>query len=283
MLKIGTFTTLTTLTTLTTQMNQQTVLVTGATSGIGLMIANKLHENGFKVFGTGRYPEKHNVPFELLPLDVTSDESIKKCIELLLTKTQALDVLINNAGSSLGGAIEETPVEQAQKLFETNFWGVVKITKAILPLMRERGSGKIITIGSYYGLIGAPMVGYYSASKHALEGLFKSLRLEVKQFNIQVSVIEPSFYKTNIAASGERVAVTIPGYDRIRKRVMDFVRQAITTAQTPEPVAGLVLKIINTKEPKFSYRIGRNAWFLPALQFLWPKRFESVYLKMLKF
>ena len=264
-------------------MTQQTVLVTGATSGIGLMIANNLHENGFKVFGTGRQPDKHTLPFELLPLDVTSDESIKKCIELLLTKTQVLDVLINNAGASLGGAIEETPVEQAQKLFETNFWGVVKMTKAILPLMRERGNGKIITIGSYYGLIGAPMVGYYAASKHALEGLFKSLRLEVKQFNIRVTVIEPSFYKSNIAASGERVAVTIPAYDKIRKRVIDFVRQAITTAPTPEPVAELVLKIMNTKEPKFSYRIGKNARFLPALQFLSPRRFERVYLKKLKF
>ncbi len=264
-------------------MNQQTVLVTGATSGIGLMIANKLHDNGFKVFGTGRHPDKHNLPFELLPLDVTSDESVKKCIALLLTKTQTLDVLINNAGASLGGAMEETPVEQAKKLFETNFWGVVKMTKAILPLMRERGSGKIITIGSYYGLIGAPMVGYYSASKHALEGLFKSLRLEVKQFNIHVSVIEPSYYKSNIAASGERVAITIPAYDNIRKRVMNFVREAITTAQTPEPVADLVLKIINTREPKFSYRIGKNARFLPALQFLSPQRFEKVYLRKLKF
>jgi short-subunit dehydrogenase len=218
-----------------------------------------------------------------LPLDVTSDESIKKCIELLLTKTQVLDVLINNAGASLGGAIEETPVEQAQKLFGTNFWGVVKMTKTILPLMRERGSGKIITIGSYYGLIGAPMVGYYSASKHALEGLFKSLRLEVKQFNIQVTLIEPSFYKSNIAAAGERVAVTIPAYDSIRKRVMNFIKEAITSASTPEPVAELVLKIINTREPKFSYRIGKNSRFLPALQFLWPAMFEKAYLKRLKF
>src|ERR1017187_1477875 len=116
--------------------NQQTVLITGATSGIGLLIAKKLHDNGFKVFGTGRYPDKHKdkVPFELLPLDVTSDESIKKCVEILLTKTPVLDVLINNAGLSLGGAVEETTIEQARKLFETNFLGAVKMTKAIFRL-----------------------------------------------------------------------------------------------------------------------------------------------------
>ncbi len=263
-------------------MNQQTVLVTGATSGIGLMIANKLHENGFKVFGTGRHPDKHKVPFELLPLDVNSDESIKKCIELLLAKTQVLDVLINNAGSSLGGPIEETPVEQARKLFETNFWGVVKVTKAILPLMREQRSGKIITTGSLSGLIGAPIIGYYSASKHALEGFFKSLRLEVKQFNIKVSVIEPAFYKTNIGTAGERVAATIPDYDLIRKRATDFVGESIASAPTPEPVAELILKIVNTKEPKYSYPIGKNSKFLPTLQFLSPGMFESGYLKKLK-
>jgi short-subunit dehydrogenase len=262
--------------------NQRTVLVTGATSGIGLIIANKLHDKGFKVFGTGRHPDKHKVAFELLPLDVTSDESIKKCIEVLLTKTQALDVLINNAGSSLGGTIEETPVEQARKLFETNFWGVVKMTKAVLPLMREQRRGRIITIGSFYGLIGAPVVGYYSASKHALEGFFKSLRPEVKQFNIKVSVIEPSFYKTSIGAAGERTASTIPDYDKIRKPVLEFVGKSLAGAPTPEPVAELVLKIINTKEPKFSYPIGKNARFLPALQFLSPAIFESRYLKMLK-
>jgi len=264
--------------------DKQVVLITGATSGIGLLIANKLHNNGFKVFGTGRHPAKHQdkVLFELLPLDVTSDESIAKCIEILSTKTPVLDVLINNAGFALGGVVEDTSIEQARKLFETNFWGTVKVTKAILPLMREQRSGRIITTGSLSGLIGLPAMSYYSSSKHALEGFFKSLRFEVKGFNIKVSVIEPAFYKTNIDAAAELAPETIKDYDKIRKQVSQFVADTLANAPTAEPVAELVLKIIKSKEPKFSYPIGKNSKFLPMLQFLSPAMFESGFLQKLK-
>jgi NAD(P)-dependent dehydrogenase (short-subunit alcohol dehydrogenase family) len=263
---------------------KQTVLVTGATSGIGLLIANTLHNNGYIVFGTSRYPEKHKdkVPFELLPLDVTLEASIQNCIDILLTKTPVLDVLVNNAGGFLGGSVEETTMEQAYRQFETNFWGAVKMTKAVLPVMRKQRSGKIITTGSLIGLIGVPLSSYYAATKHALEGFFKSLRFEVKNFNIKISVIEPSFYKTNIDAAGELATESIADYDKIRKLVNDFVEESISSSPTPEPVAELVLKIVQTKEPKFSYPIGKNSKLLPALQFLSPSTFESGFLKKLK-
>ena len=261
---------------------KQVILVTGATSGIGLLIATTLHNNGYRVFGTSRSPEKHKTPFELLPLDVTSEESVKKCVETLMTKTPVLDVLVNNAGGFLGGSVEETTMEQAYKQFETNFWGAVKMTKAVLPVMRKQRSGKIITTGSLVGLIGIPLSSYYSATKHALEGFFKSLRFEVKNFNIKVSVIEPAFYKTNIDAASDQAPETIDDYNQIRKLVSDFVSNSVNSAPTPEPVAELVLKIVQAKEPKYSYPVGKNSKFLPALQFLSPAMFEKGFLKALK-
>lgn len=264
--------------------NKEVILITGATSGIGLLIANKLHSNGYLVFGTSRFPEKHKdkIPFELLSLDITSPESIKNCFELLLTKTPVLDVLINNAGTFLGGFAEETTIEQAYKQFETNFWGAVRMTKAILPIMRRQGAGKIITTGSLSGLIGVPFSSFYCASKHALEGFFKSLRLEVKNFNIQVSVLEPSFYKTNIDAASELAAAAIKDYDETRKRVNIFFEKSVASAPTPEPVADIVLKIVKAKKPKYSYPVGRNSRLLPILQFFSPVMFETGFLKKMK-
>ena len=264
--------------------SKQTILITGATSGIGLLMANKLHSYGYKVFGTSRFPDKYRnkVPFELLPLDITSQESILHCVELLFRRIQVLDVLINNAGAFLGGSVEETTIEQAYNQFEINFWGAVKMTKVILPIMREQGAGKIITTGSLIGLIGVPLSSYYAATKHALEGFFKSLRLEVKSFNIKVVVMEPAFFKTNIDASSVYADETIRDYDEIRKRANDFIKNSVAAAPAPDLVADTVLKIIKAENPKFSYPIGKNSKFLPALQFLSPGMFETGFLKKLK-
>jgi short-subunit dehydrogenase len=170
--------------------NKKTVLITGATSGIGLSIATRLHKNGFEVFGTSRYPDRYEneFPFELLELDVTSQESVDRCVVQLFSRIKNLDILISNAGTILSGNVEEITIEQGKQQFETNFWGSVRVTKAILPYMRQQRFGKIIVTGSLVGLIGAPFSGYYSASKHAIEGFFKSLRFEIKKFNVHVSV-----------------------------------------------------------------------------------------------
>ena len=228
------------------------ILVTGASSGIGLLIANKLHNEGFTVFGTSRNPEKYRnkVPFRLLSLDVTSDQSIRNCINRLMLEVQTIDVLINNAGGLLAGSVEETAIEQAYKQFETNFWGSVKMTKAVLPIMRSQRSGKIITISSLIGLIGIPFNSYYSASKHALEGFYKSLRLELRPFNIKVSVIEPGFFKTNIDKDAEYGNESISDYEHSRKKVFRFFSESLAKSPAPKPVADVVLKIVNEKNPK---------------------------------
>lgn len=264
---------------------KEIILITGSTSEIGLLVATTLHKNGYKVFGTSRTPNKYKdkVPFELLPLDLNSQESINICIQLLQSRTPKIDVLINNAGVFLGGSVEETTIEQAQKHFETNFWGAVKMSKAILPIMRDQRYGKIITTGSIVGLIGMPFSSYYSASKHALEGFFKSVRLEVKKFNIHVSILEPSFYKTGIDAASEFASETIGDYNETRRKALDFNEKSFENAPTPEPVADAVLKIIKSSAPDFSYPIGKNTSFLPVLQFLSPTLFEKGFLQELNF
>jgi NAD(P)-dependent dehydrogenase (short-subunit alcohol dehydrogenase family) len=254
----------------------QTVLITGATSGIGLTIANRLHNNGFKVYGTSRFPDKHQdkVGFDLLPLDITSETSIHNCIGLFLSKSKTIDALINNAGIGVCGSAEETSAELADKQFQTNFWGAVHVTKAILPIMRQQRHGKIITIGSLAGLIGVPFQSFYAASKHALEGFFKSLRFEIKSFNIKVSVVEPGFFKTNLHHAFEFATPSISDYDTIRTNALGVFSNSINNAPTPEPVAEAILKILHSKNPRFSYRIGSDAKTLPFLQFAFNRLFE---------
>jgi short-subunit dehydrogenase len=262
----------------------QAVLITGATSGIGLCIANKLHDNGFKVFGTSRFPDRHQykVKFELLPLDVTSATSVQECIASVLSKSATLDVLINNAGIGICGSAEETSTELSHKQFQTNFWGAVNMTKAVLPSMRQQKTGKIITIGSLAGLIGVPFQAYYAASKHAIEGFFKSLRFEVKSINIKVSVIEPGFFKTNLHEALEYAEPGISDYDDIRTGALAVFSKSINNAPSPNPIAETVLKILNSKNPRFSYRVGNEAKTLPFLQFTFYRLLELGTAKKFK-
>lgn len=256
----------------------KTILITGAGSGIGLAIAQSLKNKGYRVFGTSRSPEKYTdkFDFELLPLDITSIASIQNCISLLVEKAATIDVLINNAGIVVVGSAEETNIELAVQQFDTNFWGAVNMTKAVLPIMRKQRSGKIITIGSLAGLIGVPFESYYAASKHAIEGFFKSLRFEVKSFNIKVSVIEPGFFKTNLMANPEYYAKpTIDDYNAIRKGPVEVITESFDNAPSPQPVADTVLEIISSKNPRFSYRVGKDAKTLPFLQFAFNRLFEK--------
>jgi NAD(P)-dependent dehydrogenase (short-subunit alcohol dehydrogenase family) len=254
----------------------QTVLVTGATSGIGLAIANELHKNGFRVYGTSRTPEKHrhNLPFELLELDITSDSSIQNCIDTLLSGSGKIDVLVNNAGIAINGSAEEISLEQAYRQFETNFWGAVKMTRAVLPAMRQQRSGKIITVGSLGGIIGIPYQSYYSAAKHALEGFYKSLRIEVRSFNIKISIVEPGFFKTNLHDAYEYANPSIRDYNNLRNKALPVFSKSVLRAKTPDPVARTILRIIKSRNPGFSYRIGKNTWLGPFLQFMYYRLFE---------
>lgn len=263
----------------------KTVLITGASSGFGLMLANDLHRKGFNVIGTSREPEKYKgkVAFKLLQLDIDDDNSIASFAEEVLNRTKKLDVLVNNAGFMVTGLAEETPIDVARKQFETNFWGTVKVTNAILPQLRKQKSGQIITVSSIVGLIGPPNLSFYTASKHAVEGYFKSLRYELNQFNIKVSVVEPVWFKTNlghnaVASKGNAIA----DYNTLRTKADAATQKGLNEAQSPEAVVNSISKLIGTKEPKFSNPVGKMSGMIAFLQSFAPKMLESTMLKELK-
>ena len=261
---------------------KKTVLITGASSGFGLLLATRLHDQGFEVIGTSRHPQNHagRFPFKLLRLDVTDDASIKFFLEQLFANIPRVDVLINNAGYMLTGIAEETPVEAAREQFETNFWGTVKVTNALLPFMREKKGGQIITVSSIVGLIGPPNLSYYSASKHAVEGYFKSLRFELDPFNISVSMVEPVWFKTKlgvnaVASKGQQIAA----YDQYRRRVDAATQKGLDEAQAPDAVVEKIIRLIGARKPPFRNPVGKMSGMIVFLQHHAPRMFESSILK----
>jgi short-subunit dehydrogenase len=260
---------------------KKNILITGASTGFGLMLANKLVESGFNVIGTSREPEKYKekVPFKLLRLDISDDDSINSFSKELYTQIEKLDVLVNNAGFFVTGLAEETPIKIGLQQFETNFWGTIKLTNAVLPHMRSLKQGKIITVGSFLGLIGHPNLSYYSASKHALEGYFKSLRFELNQFNIKISMIEPTFHKTNFVNNAVATHVNIKDYDTFRQKIHSYYNNELKKAPEPTAVANAIIKVINSKNPKFSYPVGKGTSMILTLQRFLYNAFEGIILK----
>jgi short-subunit dehydrogenase len=258
---------------------KQTILITGASSGFGLIVANKLHESGYTVIGTSRNPEKLRVPFKVLALDIADDDSIQSFRNELFRHISTLDVLINNAGFYLSGLAEETTIEQGKKQFDTNFWGTVKLTNELLPHFRKQKFGKILTVGSIMGLLNFPNAAYYGASKHALEGYFKSLRFELNEFNIKVAMVEPMGFKTNILHSSVVAEKKINDYDSYRHKIHAFSSDLFGNAPEPSPVINTLIKLVEVKNPTFSNPVGQGASLFLATQHFAYKTFEKSVIK----
>ena len=245
----------------------QTILVTGASSGIGQATARLLSDHGFRVFGTARKPDSTRVHgFTMLALDVRSDDSVRACVEQVIAQAGRLDVLVNNAGYSITGAAEETSLEEAKAQFETNFFGSVRMVNAVLPGMRARGAGKIINISSLAGNTAIPFSAFYSASKFAVEGYSESLWYEVRPFGISVSLVEPGFVNTPIGEASPAAARSLSAYDTSRKRMLAAFGHALEGGIAPEQVARRVLQIIERREPGLRYRVGAQATWLPRVR-----------------
>ncbi|WP_320052464.1 SDR family NAD(P)-dependent oxidoreductase [uncultured Acetobacteroides sp.] len=258
---------------------KQTILVTGASSGFGLMVATQLCKQGHTVIGTSRNPEKHQLPFKMLALDIADDNSVKDFGKELFKHISQIDLLINNAGYYLSGLAEETTIEQGRQQFETNFWGTIKLTNVLLPYFRKQRFGKIITVGSIMGLLNVPDASYYGASKHALEGYFKSLRFELNEFNIKVAMVEPMGFKTNLLHSSVTAETKINDYDSYRNKVSAFANDLFTNAPEPTPVINTIMKLVENKNPKFSHPVGKGASVFLAIQLFAYKAFESSVIK----
>jgi short-subunit dehydrogenase len=259
----------------------KTILVTGASSGFGLMIANQLHKSGYTVIGTSRNPEKHqsSVPFKLLELDIADSNSIATFTKHLFGEVKKLDVLINNAGYYLSGLAEETTIEQGRMQLETNFWGTVKLTNELLPHFRKQRFGKIITIGSIMGLLSFPSAAYYAASKHALEGYFKALRFELNEFNIKVAMVEPTGFKTNVISNSISAERKIDDYSSYRKKVEAFAKDLFSKSPEATPVVDVLLKLVEEKKPKFNHPVGKGVSVMLGLQHFTYKTYEKAIIK----
>jgi len=252
----------------------KTVLVTGASSGIGAAVAQLFHRRGFLVFGTSRSAGPGSVhEFPLLKLDVNSDASAKACVDEVLARAGRLDVLVNNAGFALGGAVEETSIEEAKEQFETNFFGVVRMVKAALPHMRAGRSGRIITIGSLAGLMAIPYNAFYTGTKFALEGYMEALWFELRPFGISVSLVEPGFVHTAINQAARFVAQPLAAYDGPRDRALAVIDRSIEKGIAPELVANAVLRAAQSKSTRLRYRVGADAHWLPRLKHATPWNF----------
>jgi NAD(P)-dependent dehydrogenase (short-subunit alcohol dehydrogenase family) len=239
---------------------KKVVLITGISSGIGEATARLLVQRDFIIFGTARNPSGvEAIPgAELLPLDVRSDESVNTFVDTVLKIVGRLDVLVNNAGYMLGGVVEEVTMEEAKAQFETNFFGVVRMVKKVLPIMRTQGSGQIINISSGIGLAPLPFVGFYAASKFALEGYTEALRHEVKPFGIRVSLVEPGFITTQLYNNELLAGNLISDYDPWRQRASAAVRKHREKSLDPSRVAESILRIIENKSPRLHNIVSKE-------------------------
>ena len=236
-------------------------LVTGASSGIGQATAERLAKAGYKVYGTSRRGgQTGNRSFEMLKLDVTNDDSVTAAVNEVIGREGRIDLLVNNAGFSLATAgAEESSIEQVQSIFDTNFFGIVRMTRAVLPHMRKQGSGRIINIGSIVGFLPAPFMAFYCATKHAVKGYSQSLDHEVRTLGIRVAVIEPAGTSTQIDANAIEADSQLEVYREGREIVGKRLTAMIEKGDNPRDVAEVVLKAATAAQPCQRYTVGSEA------------------------
>ena len=236
-------------------------IVTGASSGIGAATASQLTAAGYRVYGTSRRGGRaDNQTFEMLTLDVTKDDSVASTVNEVISREGRIDLLVNNAGFSLAPAgAEESSIEQVQSIFNTNFFGMVRMTHAVLPYMRKQTTGRIINIGSIVGFLPAPFMAFYSATKHAVEGYSESLDHEVRLWGIRAVVVEPAGTNTPIDSNAPEADSQLDVYHDARNIVGQRLAAMIENGDSPSDVAEVVLKAAIAVRPNARYTVGSEA------------------------
>lgn len=276
-------------------MNNRVVLITGASSGMGKVTAEYLAGKGYKVYGVGRSfkklvnrpKEENNLykPVEIY-MDITDDESVKEVVKYILEKEGKIDVLFNNAGMGIAGAIEDTSMEEAKLIFETNFFGMLRVCKEVLPIMRKQKQGYIINTSSIMGVMGLPFQGFYSATKFAIEGFTETLSYETKEFGIKVVAIEPGDFATGFTANRKRAAnSSSSAYSEKFNRNMEIIEKDENGGCAPILFAKLVERVISNPSPKVRYLVGYKMQKLAVrLKKVLPhKTFEKMIMGYYKF
>lgn len=248
-------------------------VVTGSSSGIGYETSLLLARNEFVTYATMRnlkkstdlqeIAAKERIPLKVLPLDVNDDTSVSNAIDTIIKENGRIDVLVNNAGYNMFGSLEELTIDEVKGQFETNFFGVVRATKAVIPTMRKQGSGTIVNISSLGGRIGLmPFLTAYQSSKFAVEGFTESLRQELAQFNIDVILIEPGVIRTNIIDNSKNAKNYNPKnspYAGTIQKLFEGSQSIMADSSHPRDVAEVILKVVNTSSPNVRYPVGKDA------------------------
>ena len=263
--------------------SKKVVLLTGASSGIGRVTAELLVERGYIVYGVSRNKPKESFNFNWLALDVSDINSITKGVSQIISQEKSIDILINNAGISLIGSVENSTTNQINALMNCNLLGVIYLIQQVLPLMKKHQSGTIINISSIGGLIGLPFQGIYCASKFAMEGLSESLRMELHQLGIKVVLIEPGDLRTSITKNRQINAIDKHDhlYQQHFARTKNTIEKDEYDGGSPEIVARLICKIIHMRKPKVRYTVGkqRSQLIAPMLKKVLPSRVFEKFIR----
>ena len=271
---------------------EKVAVVTGSSSGIGFETSLLLSRNGVYTYATMRnlnksqqindVAEKENLPLKVLQLDVTDDKSVKDAIRQVKDESSRIDVLINNAGYDVMGAVEDISIEEFKSQFETNLFGVIRVTKEVLPIMRNQRGGNIINISSVGGKIGIPLNSAYISSKFALEGLSESMRYELEQFGIDVILIEPGVVKSNFFENADvannNTNNTISAYSQLTQNLYEGFEPMLksNSSSLPSDVAKIIYKAIESNNREVRYLVGKDAIsIINARQKLSDKEFEN--------
>jgi len=269
---------------------KKVALVTGASSGIGKETAKLLVENGYVVYGASRRIEKmtelKDLGIKLVELDIADDNSIVRCVNEVLRNENRIDVIVNNAGYGSYGALEDVPISEAKYQFEVNIFGLARITQLLLPVMRKQHSGRIINISSIGGSFGEPHGSWYHATKFALEGLSDSLRMELKQFGIDVIIIKPGAILTEWNVIARENLMKVSGntdYKELVRKHIKMLTNADNRGSSPKVVAKTILKASTSRNPKTRYATGGGAKLILFLRSVLSDRiFDKIMLSIMK-
>ena len=252
---------------------KKVALVTGSSSGMGFTTAIMLARAGIHTYASMRnlkksktitdLANKENLPLQVIQLDVNDDKSVKDAIAKIVTEKERIDVLVNNAGYGLFGSIEDVSIEEMKAQFETNFFGVMRVTQLVLPTMRKQKSGTIVNVSSVGGRISLPVLSAYNSTKFALEGLSESMSYELEPFGIKVIIIEPGVIRTNIMDSSifakKAQDPKSPYFSLIQKVESNFKSMMENKSSPPEEVAKVILGALTSKNPQLRYTVGDDA------------------------
>ncbi len=269
---------------------KQVALITGCSSGIGYETSILLAKNGFKTYATMRntdkgntlkeIAEKENIDLKIIKLDVTDDYSIKNAVNEIVQETNRIDVLVNNAGNNIAGTVEDLSIEEFKEQFETNFFGLIRVTKVVLPIMRKQNSGIIVNLSSIVGKMAIPLNSAYVSSKFAVEGFSESLRYELEDFGIKVILIEPGVIKSNfyenIKMAKNSLMDQTSVYQPITQKIFEAFLPMLEYAFPTKIVADAILEAVTSDKPNIRYAVGEDAKsIIEARKKLSDKEFEK--------